>query len=152
FNSLEISRSATRGGCRVEQQRHSCEPRRQLLEKFDPLGPHRGVEICESGSISAWRRQGHCQAAPNRIRDRCKYDWNYAGRTCKRLGAGACESHEDVWPRCHQLCCKSLETLGVTTRPTVFNLNIRAFPPSQVFQLLLKYGDAYLAFRVVIKE
>jgi hypothetical protein len=61
-------------------------------------------------------------------------------------------SYENIWPRCHQFCCKGPGALGVATRPTVFNLNIGAFPPSQVFQLLLKCRDARLAFRVEVKE
>src|SRR5262249_3953243 len=91
-------------------------------------------------------------AARNRIRDRRKYDWYCASRARERLGTGGRVRKDDVWPRCHQLCCKGPEALSVATRRTVFNLNIVAFPPSQVFQFLLKCSDASLVFRVGIKE
>src|SRR5262245_40062082 len=89
FNRWEISCSATRGRCRIEQQRHSCEPWRKFLEKFDPLGAHRGFENGESGDISAWFCQRCNQAAPDRIGNHSKYDWYRAGLARERSRTGA---------------------------------------------------------------
>src|SRR6516165_2368720 len=83
----------TAGRClRIEQERNAREGRGNLRQQLHPLSSHRGLEIGESGDVTARMREARDESLADRVRYRDEYDWNAAGLTHKGChdGTGAC--------------------------------------------------------------
>src|SRR5215469_2644560 len=83
----------TTGRClRIEQEGNAREVRGNLRQQLHPLSGHRGLEIGESGDVTAGMREAHDETLSDGVRYRHEYDWNAAGLTQNgcHYGTGAC--------------------------------------------------------------
>jgi hypothetical protein len=107
--------------------------------------------VQQTSEIAAWPRQSADETRANRVGHVNEYDWDRAGLPVQCAGdlSGMCKQH--IGPQVDQLFREGLR-LRTSGRKTSLDVDITALRPSEPLQLLSKFHDARLGFRIVLGQ
>ena len=132
--------------CRVEQQGHAVDVRRDLLEQFNPLPGHRALHDDETGDVATRPRKARDEAAGDWIGDLRKNDRDgsrllqQSRRVGRTVGKNEVGTRRDKFPR------ESLSQFRVAGhRPARVDTDIAALGPAELLKFVPERGNVGLS-------
>src|SRR5262249_5476278 len=116
--------------CRVEQEGHPRDARRNLLEQLQPLAGYRRLHNDETGDIAARPREARHEAA--RIGNVHKDNRNGAGLLEQRGGGGGVWRNNQVRLQGDEFLRESLHRLGIASGPASVDPDVAALRPPEL--------------------
>src|SRR5439155_24161225 len=133
---------------RAVDDRHAGDGRSDLFQHFQPFPRQRGLGAGKSSGVAAWARQTRNDAYTYRIRNVREHD-RYGG------GRFAHDQHDLAWRGQNGVRCAidevfnlAADAIGIRTSHSIFDLDIAAFRPSQLLQLLPECVHAGLGLHI----
>src|SRR5262245_10382481 len=149
LDRAQEERSATRSRLRIEQECHPLHPRADLLEQFDPLGPHGGLVHRRPGHVAAGSGHAGDETGLNGISHLDEHDRDGVRLLLQRANPGGALDDDRVRRQLHEVLRKSPK-ISRTGSGAMVNPNIAPVHPSQLPERVLECLNARHCHRVAL--
>src|SRR5262249_58993292 len=116
----------------------TCDPRRNLLEQFQPFYADRLLVGGKSRDIAARARYARYKTVGHRISYVYKYDWDGARRPLQRHQGDSSIGDEYIRPQFNQFCRGGTETVRISSE-AIIDPDVTTLYPSELLQSLVKH-------------
>src|SRR5262245_4442147 len=114
------------------------DPRRNLLEQFQPFHADRLLVHCKPGDIAARSRYARHKAVGHGVSYVTKYDWDGARRPLQRRQGDSPIGDEYIRPQFNQFCRGGTETVRISS-DAIVDPDVATLYPSELLQSLVKH-------------
>src|SRR5262245_22477358 len=134
---------------RSQKDRHVFHSWRYFLKCLQPLAPHLGFKVRETGDVASRMGETFDKTLTDWVRDLQEHDRLAASYVADRPECGIGHRNQEIGPRCDRFLCVGAYALRITFREAIVDLDIVSHAPPERLQPLAQCRRTNLRFSVI---